>query len=90
MAPVEHLRFPRGIRQDYLTTGSSDAAVVQYREILKLQPGDALSAQLLRRLSGQSPSEPAPPPTEIAATPAGHLEGAWGAEPTCEGSIARC
>jgi tetratricopeptide (TPR) repeat protein len=72
----------------YLTMGSTDAAVAQYREILKLQPGDSLSSQLLRKLSGGATPEPAPAAAEPAAAPAGQLQGNWTAEPTRNVSIA--
>jgi hypothetical protein len=73
----------------YLTTGSSEAALAQYREILKLQPGDKLSAQLAQRL-GAPPTTGADvePPNPTPATPEGQLEGGLAAEPTNHTSIA--
>ena len=73
----------------YLTTGSTDAALAQYRAILKLQPGDKLSAQLAQRLAGPSATEAdIPPPDPTPVEPAGKLEGTWAAEPTSNASIA--
>jgi tetratricopeptide (TPR) repeat protein len=73
----------------YLTTSNTDAALAQYREILKLQPGDKLSAQLAQRLGGPSAAEAdVPPPASTPAAPAGRLEGTWAAEPTSSVSIA--
>ena len=57
----------------YLTCGYADAAKKQYENVLKLQPGDQLSAQLLKLLSNdptkESSSTPTPQPPEAAATP---------------------
>ena len=46
----------------YLTCGYSDSAKKQYIEVLKIQPSDQLSAQLLKLLGGD-------PSTETASTP---------------------
>jgi tetratricopeptide (TPR) repeat protein len=73
----------------YLTMGSSEAALAQYREILKLQPGDKLSAQLAQRLGAPAPAEAeAPPPNPRPSAPEGQLEGTWAAEPTSRASVA--
>ena len=57
----------------YLTCGHTDAARRQYEEVVKLQPGDQLSAQLLK-LVGGDPTAPAggeptpqPPAAEAVA-----------------------
>lgn len=72
----------------YLTMGSNDAALSQYREVLKLQPGDRLSAQLAQRLGSPSVAEAdTPPPVPTAAVPVGQLVGSWTAEPTTSVSI---
>src|SRR5262249_26078745 len=46
----------------YLTCGHTEAARGQYEEVLKLQPQDALSAQLLK-LVGGDPTTPGTDPT---------------------------
>ncbi len=74
----------------YFTQGHTEAAVVELKEVVKLQPGDQLSAQLVAQLSGAktqtSPDAPAPSPAQVpAAAPApavqGNLVGAWKASP---------
>jgi hypothetical protein len=74
----------------YLTQGHTEAAVEELKEVVKLQPGDQLSAQLVAQLSGDktqaSPVAPAPSPAQApAAAPApavqGNLVGAWKASP---------
>src|SRR5262245_63568561 len=59
----------------YLTCGHTDAARQQYEEVLKLQPNDQLTAQLLK-LMGGDPSEkaagqptPQPPDADSSAKP---------------------
>jgi tetratricopeptide (TPR) repeat protein len=47
----------------YLTCGHNDAAKDQYQEILKLQPGDQLSAQLVKLVGGDAPVDAAGQPT---------------------------
>ena len=80
----------------YLTQGHTEAAVEELKEVLKLQPSDRLSSQLVAQLSrnaasptadGRSPCpapEPAPVEAAAAATaPAkeGNLVGTWKASP---------
>jgi len=74
----------------YLTQGHTEAAVEELKEVVKLQPGDRLSAQLVAQLSGDrtqtSPDGSAPSPAQApAAAPApavqGNLVGAWKASP---------
>ncbi|MGO8901267.1 MAG: tetratricopeptide repeat protein [Isosphaeraceae bacterium] len=74
----------------YLTQGHTEAAVEELKEVVKLQPGDQLSAQLVAQLSGDkttsSPDAPAPSPAQApSAVPApavqGNLVGAWKASP---------
>ncbi len=73
----------------YLTQGHTEAAVEELKEVVKLQPGDQLSAQLVAQLSGdKTPSSPdaaAPSPAQAPAAPApavqGNLVGAWKASP---------
>jgi tetratricopeptide (TPR) repeat protein len=47
----------------YLTCGHNDAAKNQYQEVLKLQPGDQLSAQLLKLVGGDAPKDDSGTPT---------------------------
>jgi tetratricopeptide (TPR) repeat protein len=65
----------------YMSCGSSDAAAAEFREIVRLNPKDQLSAQLLAGLSGdKSPSKlPAVAGPALAATPvnAASLVGNW-------------
>ncbi len=80
----------------YLTQGHNEAAVEGLKEVVKLQPGDQLSAQLVAQLSGDnskaSPevaAAPSPaPPAEAPATGAqGNLVGAWKASAAMGTSI---
>ena len=56
----------------YLTCGYSDSARKQYAEVLKLQPGDQLSSQMVKMLGGEAPKDasgnPTPQPPETGAT----------------------
>jgi hypothetical protein len=74
----------------YFTQGHNEAAVEELKEVVKLQPGDQLSAQLVAQLSGDktqtSPAAAAPSPAQASAeAPAtaaqGNLVGAWKASP---------
>jgi uncharacterized protein (TIGR03066 family) len=55
----------------YMTCGHTEAARKQYEEVLKLQPQDTLSAQLLKLVGGDptapSAGEPAPQPPDASA-----------------------
>lgn len=57
----------------YLTCGYADAARTQYEEVLKLQPTDQLSAQLVKLLgpaptTADASSQPTPQPPDAAPT----------------------
>ena len=74
----------------YLTQGHTEAAVAELKEVVKLQPSDQLSAQLITQLSGdkgQAAPQPAgtPPAQTPEAAPAvtgGNLAGStWKASP---------
>jgi hypothetical protein len=73
----------------YLTQGHTDAAVGELKEVVKLQPSDQLSTQLITQLSGdKGQPSPQPPPTPASAQPpasssasAGNLVGTWKASP---------
>lgn len=67
----------------YMSCGSNDAAAAELREIVRLNPKDQLSAQLLAGLSGDksAPRLPAAAGPALAATPvdAARLVGNWSA-----------
>jgi tetratricopeptide (TPR) repeat protein len=76
----------------YLTQGHTEAAVEELKEVLKLQPSDHLSTQLVAQLSGDTAKPPAEGaalvPTQAEAAPAatppakeGNLVGTWKASP---------
>src|SRR5262249_4265710 len=73
----------------YLTQGHTEAAVGELKEVVKLQPADQLSAQLITQLSGdkgQAAPQPSPSsaPAQAPASPAsavGNLVGIWKASP---------
>jgi hypothetical protein len=80
----------------YLTQGHTEAAIEELKEVVKLQPADQLSAQLVAQLSGDkaksSPDAPAAPsPAQAPAAPAtavqGNLVGAWKASPAMGATI---
>ena len=71
----------------YLTMGATDAAAEKLRAVVKLQPDDRLSAQLLADLTstspGSPPSNPEPAQSETSSTsspPPGDLTGTWTAK----------
>lgn len=65
----------------YMTCGETDAAAEQYREVIELQPGDQLSAQLLKLVSSDKdqPAEGGPP--KPGASDAAAAEPPAGADP---------
>jgi hypothetical protein len=72
----------------YLAAGHDPNAIAQLKEVVKLQPGDTLSAQLIAQFqpSGGNP----PPPAEAStAAPAveGKLPGSWTATPAPDTKI---
>jgi Tetratricopeptide repeat len=74
----------------YLSQGHDDNAVAQLKQVVKLQPGDTLSAQLIAR---SQPAGDTPPPASVAvptAAPvdAGKLTGRWAATPAKDASVA--
>ncbi|MGP0065588.1 MAG: tetratricopeptide repeat protein [Isosphaeraceae bacterium] len=74
----------------YLTQGHDPEAIAQLKDVVRLQPGDTVSAQIIAAFqpSGGSP----PPPAESApgAVPAveGRLAGTWAATPAQDAKIA--
>ena len=81
----------------YLTQGHTEAAVDELKAVVKLQPADQLSAQLVTQLSGTQATPPAEasattvaaPPAEAAPAAAtqGNLVGVWKASPAQGTSI---
>jgi tetratricopeptide (TPR) repeat protein len=86
----------------YLTQGHTDAAVAQLKKVVALQPGDKLSAQLLRQLTqtnagapdaatagGAPPAQPQPQPQPAPESPGaqGNLAGNWSASPSQDDKI---
>lgn len=65
----------------YLSAGHSNAALTEFKEVVKLQPADQLSAQMVKTLTPPAEGEPVPAPedTAVAATPveADKLVGSW-------------
>lgn len=65
----------------YLTGGHSAAALTEFKEVVKLQPADQLSAQMVKTLTPPADGETAPAPadTAVATTPveADKLVGSW-------------
>ena len=73
----------------YLCEGHDENAVAQLKQVVKLQPGDTLSAQLVAR--SQPPGAPRrPPPRRPGRPPAvdGKLAGRWTATPAKDANIA--
>jgi tetratricopeptide (TPR) repeat protein len=62
-------RFVLGYQ--YLCEGYPDAAIAEFKEVVKLKPNDKLTADLLKKLSSQSASNPAetPPAAPAEETP---------------------
>jgi len=68
------------LAENYLTCGYTDAAVVQFKEVVQLDPKDQLSAQLLKSISTSKTAQPAIPSQPAApAKPAdaSTLVGDW-------------
>ncbi|MBC8114087.1 MAG: tetratricopeptide repeat protein [Candidatus Saccharimonas sp.] len=65
----------------YLTGGHSAAALTEFKAVVKLQPTDQLSAQMVKTLTPPAEGEPAPASedTAVATTPveADKLVGSW-------------
>ena len=76
----------------YLTCGSTDAAATELKEVVRLNPKDQLSAQLLASLAPPPADQPPPTPAAAPATPpapisAASLAGKWKASRTDGSSI---
>jgi hypothetical protein len=71
----------------YLTQGHVDAAVKQLKDVLRLQPADTLSAQLIAQ--HQPAGEPPPSAaTSSETTREGKLTGSWQASPAKDSVVA--
>jgi TolA-binding protein len=67
----------------YLTAGHDPNAIAQLKEVVRLQPSDTLSAQIIAQFQ---PSNASPPPAALASSTAapaedGKLAGTWTATP---------
>ncbi len=81
-----HARFV--LAYHYLAEGHDPEAIAQLKDVVRLQPGDTLSAQII---AGFQPSGGNPPPAAApSATPAveGKLAGTWAATPAQGAKIA--
>ena len=68
------------LAENYLTCGYTDAAAAQLKEIVRLNPKDQLSAQLLNSISASEPAEqaaPIQPATPATPADAASLVGNW-------------
>ena len=67
----------------YLSQGHDPEAVAQLKEVVRLQPGDTLSAQIIAAFQPSGGNAPPPAEAAPAAAPAveGKLAGTWAATP---------
>jgi tetratricopeptide (TPR) repeat protein len=74
----------------YLCEGHVEDAVAQLKQVVELQPGDTLSAQLVAHFQPPGGTQPAPAEATTAAAPAveGKLVGSWAAAPAKGAKIA--
>ena len=74
----------------YLAQGHDPNAVAQLKEVVKLQPGDTLSAQIIAAFQPSGGNPPPPAEAAPAAAPAveGKLAGTWTAAPAQDAKIA--
>jgi hypothetical protein len=74
----------------YLVQGHDPNAIEQLKWVVKLQPGDTLSAQLIARLQPSAGNQPPPPEAAPVAAPGveGKLAGSWAAAPASGVKIA--
>src|SRR5260370_42427505 len=75
-----HARFV--LAYQHLCEGHDENAINQLKQVVKLQPGDTLSAQLVSRSQPAGGSQTAPSEAAPAAAPAvgGKLPGRWAAK----------
>ncbi len=74
----------------YLAQGHDPNAIAQLKEVVKLQPGDTVSAQLIAAFQPSGGNPPPPAEAAPAAAPAveGKLAGTWSATPAQDAKIA--
>jgi len=74
----------------YLVEGHDPNAIDQLKQVVKLQPGDTLSAQLVAQFQPSGGSQPPPAEAATVAAPAtlGKLAGRWTAAPAPDAKIA--
>ena len=68
------------LAENYLTCGHTDAAAAQFKEVMRLDPKDQLSAQLLNSISASDTAEqaaPSPPAAPTKPADASSLVGNW-------------
>ncbi len=65
-------------------------AITQLKEVVKLNPGDTLSAQIIAQFQPAGANQPPPADTAPVAAPAvaGKLAGNWAATPAADAKIA--
>ena len=74
----------------YLAQGHDPEAIAQLKEVVRLQPGDTISAQIIAAFqpSGGSPTPPAEASPAAAPVFEGKLAGTWAASPAQDAKIA--
>jgi hypothetical protein len=74
----------------YLTQGHDPEAIAQLKEVVRLQPGDTLSAQIIAAFqpSGGNPPPPVEPAPAAAPVAQGKLAGTWTATPAPGAKVA--
>jgi tetratricopeptide (TPR) repeat protein len=79
-----------GLAYQYLTAGHDPNAITQLKEVVRLQPGDTLSAQIIAQFQPSGGNQPAPAVAASAAAQAvdGKLAGTWAATPAQGAKIA--
>ncbi|MDR3634761.1 MAG: hypothetical protein P4L84_13235 [Isosphaeraceae bacterium] len=73
----------------YLSQGHDENAIAQLQQVVKLQPGDTLSAQLIARSQPAGGTQAPAAEAALAAAPAadGKLPGTWAATPAADSKI---
>ncbi len=73
----------------YMAEGHDPEAIAQLKEVVKLQPGDTLSAQLIAQFqpTGGNPAPPAEAAPVAAPAVEGKLAGTWAATPSKDAKI---
>ena len=73
----------------YLTQGHDPEAIGQLKTVVKLQPSDTLSAQIIAQFQPAGATQPPPAEAAPVASPAaeGKLAGKWAATPAADAKI---